>query len=160
MSKLLLQFIVHLGSAHKVQCLLQKVLRAEYCFTGTTCYPNILRNCNKSLDILDFYRLTPGCRTISWKSKNKTIPLFSHSWLCPGVCLVDNWFIFKSYKGFYQFICKPMYTSTSFPPLLKHWPNSRTKRNAEISQTNKDQELKSRIFLCLPVRTFLRIWGM
>ncbi len=36
-----------------------------YCFTGTTCHPNMLRNCNKSLDILDFYLLNPGCRTMT-----------------------------------------------------------------------------------------------
>ncbi len=29
-----------------------------------TCHPNISRNCNKSLDILDFYLLTPFRRTI------------------------------------------------------------------------------------------------
>ncbi len=34
-----------------------------YYFTGTTCHPNMLRNCNKSLDILDFYLLAPGRRT-------------------------------------------------------------------------------------------------
>ncbi len=54
MSKLLLQFIVHWD------VYLNSV---DYYFTGTTCHPNMLRNCNKSLDILDFYLLTPGCRT-------------------------------------------------------------------------------------------------
>ncbi len=36
-----------------------------YYFTGTTCHPNMLRNCNKSLEILNFYLLTPGCQTIN-----------------------------------------------------------------------------------------------
>ncbi len=35
-----------------------------YYFTGTTCHPNILRNCNKSFDIHDFYLSAPGCRTV------------------------------------------------------------------------------------------------
>ncbi len=58
-----------------------------YYFTRITCHPNILRNCNKSLDILDFYLLSPGCRTIPEQKipsnkflhikNNKIFPIFN-----------------------------------------------------------------------------------
>ncbi len=43
-----------------------------YYFTGTTCHPNILRNCNKSLDILNFYLLPPVCWTL-WTQCKKSV---------------------------------------------------------------------------------------
>ncbi len=59
MSRLLLQFIVHWDVY--IKNFPQGV--PTYYFTGTTCHPKMLRNRNKSLDIVNFYLLTQGCRT-------------------------------------------------------------------------------------------------
>ena len=44
-------------------CTLNLCIIQTYCFTGTTCHRNILRNYSKSLDILNFYLLVLFRRT-------------------------------------------------------------------------------------------------